>query len=622
MYRYFVTLVWGAGFASAFFHNAIGPCNFRLWNIDRSSKVESIERVKKSSFSKIINATALRIDLFDNADDNQYRKYPLSQSYYEKFVKRLNSRNLTEEDEDDELEPISPPKIQIILNKNMLESLGYRVNEAFNSGNNNDDYDDDDFDETDGDNDNYGNYRNRVKKNSPKKSDNFEVVTKHDFSFKNIGGYSLVKEEFKQCIDLLKNYTKYAKFNVRVPKGLILEGPPGNGKTLLAKGMAGEARVNFIAVSGSEFQDKYVGVGASRIRELFSLARKNIPCIIFIDEIDALGRSRSKDGEAATSERDSTLNELLVALDGFKNTSGIFLIGATNRADLLDSALLRPGRIDKRIYIGNPDEDTRREIIYIHSRGKPMNSEVNVEDLVTAMEGLSGAQIENILNEAMLNALRNDRFEFSMSDIDSVLDKMMVGWQPNKHEFSEEGLQRISIHELGHAVVGLVSKNHANMTKIIINLSSPKSPAYTVFKTSNSPIYTRESLFEHLMILLAGRVAEEVFYGKSVTTGASNDFEEALALAQNMVKYYGYGECVIYPHENSEKYKEIIDDNVMKLIQDAYSYTEFIIQNSKDFILEGADILIRDRVVYSEDLIKLMTEKYDYVDNLKYLYIK
>jgi len=565
----------------------------------------------------------------NNENNNKIQKFPISPSYYEKYVKRLNNRNVTEEDNEYNLRGFTSkfPQIQIFMNlkqfsENNNDDFDHDGNDNYDDDEDNDDFDDDDDNDISDNKNNKWRYLTSNKKKSPKKSDNFEVISKHKYSFKNVGGYSSVKEEFAQCIDLLKNYTKYAKFNVRVPKGLILEGPPGNGKTLLAKAMAGEARVNFIAVSGSEFQDKYIGVGASRVRELFSLAIKNVPCIIFIDEIDALGRSRSKDGESSTSERDSTLNELLVALDGFKNTSGIFLIGATNRADLLDSALIRPGRIDKRIYIGNPDEETRREIIYIHSRGKPMHTSINIDTLVLSMEGLSGAQIENVLNEAMLNALRCDRYEFSNEDINTVLDKMMVGWQPNKHEFSEDGLQRISIHELGHAVVGIVSKNHANMTKIIINLSSPKSPAYTVFKNSNSPIYTRESLFEHLMILLAGRVAEEVFYGKSVTTGASNDFEEALSLAENMVKYYGYGECVIYPHENSEKYKEIIDDNVMKLIKDAYDFTEFIIQNSKEFILEGADILIRNRVIYADNLIELMREKYDYIEDLKLLYTK
>jgi cell division protease FtsH len=415
---------------------------------------------------------------------------------------------------------------------------------------------------------------------------------------------------------MLTNYKKYAQYNVRVPKGLIFEGPPGNGKTLLSKALAGEANTTYIAVSGSEFQEKYVGVGASRIRELFNLAKDNVPCVIFIDEIDAVGKKRSSDGDTATSERDSTLNELLVALDGFKNTSGIFLVGATNRIDLLDSALLRPGRIDKRIFIGNPDRETRKEIINIHIRGKPHDSSIVYEDMVDLTDGLSGAQIENILNEAMLNALRYDRTKFTYDDVDTVYNKMLVGWQPNEHQFTTNIIDHIAIHELGHAVVGMLSKHHSKMSKVIINLSAPKTPAYTVFEPSSSNIMMREALFEHLMILLAGRIAEEVFYDVSVTTGAINDFEEALNLAQKMICYYGMGKEVIYP-SSSEKYKEMIDSEVATLIKDAYSYADFIIRNSKDLVYEGAEILKKENVLKAERLIELMNGKYKNVLTLK-----
>jgi len=554
-----------------------------------------------------------------NPQLNAYKKYPISQGYYEKYIKRLNSQNITIQNEellgnDDMFSHLPEENVQkiignetfptgyrIIINKNIFNGLNFDFEETDENENNND-YD------------NYDSFR-RKRGSKNKKSENFEVITKCPVKFKDVGGYDSVKSELCQCIDMLKNYTKYAKYNVRVPKGLIFEGPPGNGKTLLAKSLAGEAKTGFISVSGSEFQDKYVGVGSSKIRELFELARKNIPCIIFIDEIDALGRSRGKDGESASVERDNTLNELLVALDGFKNTTGIFVIGATNRADLLDKALLRPGRIDKRIFIGNPDEKTRKSIIDIHSKGKPREPNVLDEDLVDITAGFSCAQIENILNEAMLNALRYDRDAFSNEDIDIVFNKMLAGWQPIEHQFTNDIIDHIAIHELGHAIVGLFSKHHANMTKVVINLSSPTSPAYTVFENANSNIYTREALFEHLMILLSGRIAEEVFYGVSVTTGAINDFEEAYKLAEKMINYYGLGERIIYP-SNSEKYKEMIDNEISRLIEDAYTYSEIIIQTAREFVFEGAELLKKNKSIKAEQLIELMNTKYFHLSDM------
>ena len=570
----------------------------------------------------------------------KYGKYPIS-SYNEKYLKRLNSKNITlqtneilnnnnegfynPEEDIDESEMIdeilnnnSTGKrrsggVRIIINKSVINQLSADLQNANNV---------DDSDEPSEYYDMYGNpmrsYGKRGGSSSSrtKKSENFEVIEKSPINFDDVGGYDNIKNELNQCIDILSNYTKYAPYNVRVPKGLIFEGPPGNGKTLLAKALAGEAKTGFIAVSGSEFQEKYVGVGSSRIRELFKLAKQNVPCIIFIDEIDALGRKRSSDGDTSGNERDSTLNELLVALDGFKNTSGIFVIGATNRADLLDTALTRPGRIDKRIYIGNPDKITRKAILNIHSSGKPYDSSIVIDSLVDITNGFSGAQIENLLNEAMLNALRENRNKFTNGDIDIIVNKMLAGWQPSEHQFTTDIIDQIAIHELGHAIVGILSRHHAKMTKVIINLSSPNSPAYTVFESSNGNILTREALFEHLMILLAGRIAEEVFYDVSVTTGAINDFEEALKLAEKMVCYYGMGKKIIYP-SMSEKYKEIIDEEVAVLINDAYGYAEFIIRNSKDLIMEGAEILKRDKILKYDSLVELMNLKYKSVLNLK-----
>lgn len=549
------------------------------------------------------------------------RNYPYSRSYYEQYLRRLNSKNITIQnqeisgtDEHGNENPFFDDLAELYSNKNLSRppggfriiiqqglppmGLGLKYNEP----------DEDDV---------HDKFYGSNSRNTKKKSDNFEVVDKSPVTFKDIGGYDNIKEELSQCIDLLSNYTKYQGYNIRVPKGLIFEGPPGNGKTLFAKALAGEAGVSFIAVSGSEFLEKYVGVGSSRIRELFKLAKENVPCIIFVDEIDAVGRRRSTDAETANTERDSTLNELLVGLDGFKNTSGIFLIGATNRADLLDSALTRPGRIDKRIYIGNPDEKTRSAIFNIHMQGKPMSPNIDINDLVEQTSGFSAAQIENLLNEAMLNALRTDRKSMTIDDLEFVLNKMMVGWQPTEHEFSDNIIDHIAIHELGHAIVGLLAKHHAPVTKVLINLSAPNSPGYTVFAASKSPIMTREALFEHLMILLSGRIAEEVFYGRSITTGAINDFEEALKLAKKMIIYYGMGKHAVYP-DLSEKYKEIIDIEVAGLIDEAYHYAEFLVRNSKDLISEGAEILKRDKLVKAEQLIQLMNDKYHSVLALKF----
>jgi len=553
-----------------------------------------------------LNTIPLR-EPFSNIESS--RRYPLSRYHYQRYLKKISEQNSTNTLDEmiqkvlQKNETSQPPYqnypqtgLRIIINKDM-----------FGAFENDEDEEPDNY--------RFGRFQ-AGKRNSRKKSENFEISTGSKLMFDDIGGYANIKAELEQCIDMISNYSKYSKFNVRVPKGLIFEGPPGNGKTLLAKALAGEANTSFIPVSGAQFQEKYVGVGASRIRELFELACDNLPCIIFIDEIDALGRKRSSDGETSNSERDSTLNELLVALDGFKNITGVFLIGATNRADLLDSALLRPGRIDKRIYINNPDKETRKHILNIHLKGKFFEQDINIDDIVENTAGFSGAQLENLVNEAMLLALRENRESFGVKDLELVYNKMLVGWQPSEHKFTEQMIDQIAIHELGHAVVGMLSKHHGKMKKVVINLSSPNTPAYTIFESSTTNIVTREALFEHLMILLAGRIAEEIFYDVSVTTGAINDFEEALKLAEKMVCYYGMGKQVIYPSK-SEKYKEMIDSEVVTLINDAYGYAEFILRNSKELITEGSQILKDHQLLKAEQITELIDNKYPNVKLLK-----
>lgn len=440
-----------------------------------------------------------------------------------------------------------------------------------------------------------------------KKSENFEVIENPEFSFRDIGGYEEVKNELIQMIDILRDFERYSNYSVRTPKGLLLEGPPGNGKTLLAKAFSGEVNSSFISVSGSQFTEKYVGVGASRIRELFRLARENKPCIIFIDEIDALGRSRVTGEQNSNVESQSTLNELLVSMDGYASSDGIFVVGATNRADLLDNALVRPGRIDKKVYIGNPDAKTRANIIEIHVKGKPFEEGIQFDDLVDMTNGLSGAEIENLLNEAMLHALRMNKTRMGKEDLDVILSRMLVGYQSSENSYSDDMIKRIAIHELGHAVVGLLSSHHANLVKICLNTWSPRSPGYTIFESAetDTSIYTKERLTSRLMVLLAGRIAEEVFFGASITSGASKDIEDAYGIAEQMIVKFGMGKKMIYPY-HSEMSKSSIDRDIELLIKTAYESSHSIVMNNKKLIEECADELILKKMLYPDYVVERM----------------
>lgn len=542
------------------------------------------------------------------------RKYPLNRPEFQKKICDLNvvekSRNVNNNNDNPKVLEEYYNKTgngvnDVFVNNRFLSSLGIRIELEQIPVPPPAPAEEDEEDEREKRYARYARYRNAGAGCAKKKSENFEIVEKTNINFQDIGGYESVKKEMNQCVDLLKNYEKYAKFNIRVPKGLILEGPPGNGKTMLAKAFATEAKCNYIGVSGSDFNEKYVGVGSSRIRELFRLAKENIPCIIFLDEIDALARKRSGDGEFSTTEKDNTLNALLVELDGFKNNTGIFVVAATNRVDLLDPAFLRPGRVDKKIFIGLPDKATRQKILEIHIKGKPHDSSVDISQLISYTEGLSGAQIENLLNEAMLHALNYGVEKFTKKDLDSVMNKILVGWQPTETSYTNASIHKIAIHEMGHAIIGHLSVFHPNVTKITINLFSPKSPGYTIFENDLASLYTKENLFHHLQVLLSGRIAEEIFFNVSVTTGAINDLAEAFHLAEKMIVFYGMGSNLIYPSK-SDKYKEMIDNETFVLIERAYTTAKTILLDYKKEILVGAQLLENHRTLHTEDLNRIL----------------
>lgn len=438
------------------------------------------------------------------------------------------------------------------------------------------------------------------------KSENFEVIKNIDFKFKDVGGHDKIKEELMQCADLLTNYEKYSKYNVRTPKGLILEGPPGNGKTLLAKGFCGEINVGFIPVSGSQFQEKYVGVGAARVRELFELAKENVPCIIFMDEIDAIGRKRS--GDESRQDHDSTLNELLVNLDGFKSTNGIFIMGATNRIDLLDEALIRAGRVDKKIYVGNPDKKTREAIIQIHIKGKPHN--MNINHLVDLTNGYSGAQIENLLNEAMLYALRQNREMMTIHDIELTSNRILVGFQSTDNIVTPEILAQVATHEIGHALIGMFTK-YKKLIKVTINLSSPTSLGFTLFEPNETQLLTRQNMIHEIMTLLGGRVAEELLFN-TLTTGATHDFSQAKKFAEKMIIDYGMGKKPIIPH-GSEKFKEILDNEIDDIIVEAYYSTKALLQKIEPLLKDCSDTLVKEQVLKEDDIQNKIKNKYYYL---------
>lgn len=439
-------------------------------------------------------------------------------------------------------------------------------------------------------------------------SQQFGVQKNSKFNFSNIGGYEKVKAELIQMKELLAEMEKYKEYNLRTPRGMLLEGPPGNGKTLLAKCFAGECGYSFISCSGSEFNEKYVGVGAARIRELFAKARKNQPCILFIDELDAIGSKRSYSAEGSSNERFQTLNQLLVLMDGFDSSKDkIFIIGATNRKDILDSALLRSGRFDKIVHVPNPDENTREQILKIHMNKKPLDQAITMKKLIDLTAGLSGAEIENMLNEASLLGIRTNSIPVSIEMLEETRDRIILGYTLNDRKMSKNFLKRVSIHECGHLLVALQSKHHEKPTKITIQSTSPDSFGYTFFnmKDENKGLYLKNYLEDKIMTLLGGKIAEEIVYSKQTSTGVADDLKRCNSIATSMVTEFGMGETLILSKQ-SERQKDNVDKQVSKIISYLTHKVEQFLARNSHLLLYCADRLLEKKTLNEEEIQEML----------------
>jgi cell division protease FtsH len=439
--------------------------------------------------------------------------------------------------------------------------------------------------------------------NKPQTSDSgtFRLEKAVPVNFTHTGGYVEVKEELMQCVDFMVRPQLYQQYNVRLPRGVLLHGPPGTGKTLLARCMAGEANVSFVATSGAIFHQRYVGVGGERVRELFDFARTNAPCIVFIDEIDALARQRSGDGEAAHAERDTTLNQLLVELDGFSPTDRVMLLAATNRADILDEALTRGGRIDKTITIGLPDAKTRAAIIKIHSHKKPLN--VSASFLVDITSGLSGADIESLLNEATLHGIRKGILPVNETQVEAFHEHLLLGRTASPSTLSETVLQRISLHECGHALVSIFMDRHPRVKKVTVASSASGTPGYTVFESAVNELPTKEYLEERMCVLLGGRAAEEVVYGSDhVSTGAAQDLHQCREIAESMLTL-GFGSKVVYPRLGAST-RETMDTDVEMMTTTAYKRATRILERNIEVLNALAELLMEQKTIRYEDIVQ------------------
>ncbi|MBR3161367.1 MAG: ATP-dependent zinc metalloprotease FtsH [Bacilli bacterium] len=439
-----------------------------------------------------------------------------------------------------------------------------------------------------------------------------------DTTFKDVAGLTEEKEEVKELIDFLRSPKKFQAMGARIPKGVLLVGPPGTGKTLLARAVAGEAKVPFYYISGSDFVELFVGIGAARVRDMFKQAKMNAPCLIFIDEIDAVGRQRGTGLGGGHDEREQTLNQLLTEMDGFGPHEGIIVIAATNRPDVLDPALLRPGRFDRQVTVGLPDKKAREEILKVHAKNKIINKDITLEFLAKRTPGFSGADLENLLNEAALLTVRRNKKEITMEEIDEATDRVIMGPAKVTKKYTDKEKKLVAYHEAGHAVVGLKLEGANDVQKITI-IPRGQAGGYTMMTPKEETFnYTKDELLESICGLLGGRVAEEVEF-KEITTGAHDDFKKATKIARSMVTEYGMSKLgpmmLEEPSGNTflgrdyTKNRNIsdivaheIDEEMRNIINDCYSKTKKIIKENKKLLDLIAKTLLEEETITKEQI--------------------
>ncbi len=437
--------------------------------------------------------------------------------------------------------------------------------------------------------------------------------------FKDVAGLKEEKEDLQEIVEFLKEPDKFLKVGARIPKGVILVGPPGTGKTLLAKAVAGEAGVPFFSISGSDFVEMFVGVGASRVRDLFEEAKKNQPCIIFIDEIDAVARRRGTGMGGGHDEREQTLNQLLVEMDGFGVNSGIIVMAATNRVDILDPAILRPGRFDRQVTVGRPDIAGRREILEVHSKGKPLGDDVNLEEVARTTAGFTGADLENLMNEAAILAAKQKRAYLTQNDINRAFIKVGVGAEKKSLVISEREKRITAYHESGHAILFHLLPSVGPVHTISIIPTGRGAAGYTMPLPERDEMFnTRNQMFENIVVSLGGRVAEELVIG-DVTTGASADIKQATDIARAMVTKFGMsqrlglinyeqgddeifiGRDLAHTRAYGERVATIIDEEVKRIIDEAYEKAQTLIKSHEDVLHRSASLLIEKEKLSREE---------------------